>query len=137
VWLSHPCAEAISRPGADLDLADHGQRSVNAECGADLVGVAGTAAGLYLLYLIRGVLELIVLAVFLALALGPLVEFLTRRRLSRVVAIFFAYLGLVAIFFAYLGLFGMLVFLGLVAVPPIATQINAGVRQLPTGTAAA
>ena len=87
------------------------------------LGVAGTAAGLYLLYLIRGVLELIVLAVFLALALGPLVEFLTRRRLSRVVAIFFAYLAL----------FGMLVFLGLVAVPPIATQINAGVRQLPTG----
>ena len=87
------------------------------------LGVAGTAAGLYLLYLIRGVLELIVLAVFLALALGPLVEFLTRRRLSRVVAIFFAYLAL----------FGMLVFLGLVAIPPIATQINAGVRQLPTG----
>jgi predicted PurR-regulated permease PerM len=87
------------------------------------LAVAGTALGLYLLYLIRGVLELIVLGVFLALALGPLVELLTRRRLSRVAAIFVAYLAL----------FGVLVFLALVAVPPIVSQINAGVHQLPTG----
>jgi predicted PurR-regulated permease PerM len=87
------------------------------------LAVAATAAALYLLYLIRGVLELIVLAVFLALWLGPFVEFLTRRRTPRVVAILAAYLAL----------FASLVLLGLVAIPPIVTQIEAGVRQLPTG----
>jgi predicted PurR-regulated permease PerM len=85
--------------------------------------VAGTAGALYLLYLIRGVLELIVLAVFLALALGPLVELLGRRRVPRVAAIFAAYLALLV----------SLVFLGLVAVPPIVSQIDAGARQLPGG----
>jgi predicted PurR-regulated permease PerM len=87
------------------------------------LAVAGTAGALYLLYLIRAVLELIVLAVFLALWLGPFVEFLARRRTPRVVAIFAAYLVL----------FGSLVFLGLVAVPPIVSEIKAGVQQLPTG----
>jgi predicted PurR-regulated permease PerM len=87
------------------------------------LGVAGTAVGLYLLYLLRGVLELILLALFLALWLGPFVEFLTLRRIPRVAAIFAAYLAL----------FASLVFLGLVAVPPIANQIDKGVRQLPAG----
>ena len=58
------------------------------------LAVAGTAFALYLLYLIRGVLELIVLAVFVALWLGPFVEFLTRRRVPRVLAILAAYLTL-------------------------------------------
>jgi hypothetical protein len=47
-WLSHPGVEVISRPGADLDSADHGQRSVNAKCDADLLGCAaaiGDATG--------------------------------------------------------------------------------------------
>ena len=38
-----------------------------------------------------------------------------------------------AILAAYLTLFGSLVFLGLVVVPPIANQIDKGVRQLPAG----
>jgi predicted PurR-regulated permease PerM len=87
------------------------------------LAVAGTAIGLYLLYLIRGVLELILLALFLALWLGPFVEFLTVRRIPRVVAILTAYLAL----------FASLVFLGLVAVPPIVKQIDSGVRHLPAG----
>lgn len=86
------------------------------------LAVAGTALALYLLYLIRSVLELLLLGVFLALALGPLVEFLVRRRLSRTGAIVVAYLAL----------FALLVFLGLVAIPPIVKQIDAGVRQLPS-----
>jgi predicted PurR-regulated permease PerM len=86
------------------------------------LAVAGTAGALYLLYLIRSVLELILLAVFVALWLGPLVESLTRWRVPRVVAILAAYLAL----------FASVVFLGLVAVPPIVKQINAGVRELPT-----
>lgn len=87
------------------------------------LAVAGTAGALYLAYLVRGVLLLILLAVFLALWLGPTVEFLTRRRLPRVVAILVAYLSVLA----------TLVFLGIVAVPPIVSQINAGVHQLPHG----
>jgi predicted PurR-regulated permease PerM len=85
------------------------------------LAVAGTALALYLLYLIRSIVELIVLGVFLALALGPLVGFLVRRRLPRTGAIVVAYLAL----------FALLVFLGLVAIPPIVRQIDAGVRQLP------
>ena len=72
--------------------------------------------------LLRDILELILLAVFVALWLGPFVEFFTRRRVPRVVAI----LG------AYLTLFLSILVIGLVAVPPIVKQINAGVRQLPT-----
>ena len=87
------------------------------------LSVAGTAAALYLLYLVRGVVELVVLAVFVALWLGPFVEFLTRRRVPRVPAILASYLAL----------FASLVFLGLVAVPPIVNEIQAGVRQLPSG----
>ena len=87
------------------------------------LAVAGTALALYLLYLIRSVLQLFGLAVFLALWLGPFVEFLCRQRVPRVIAIFAAYLAL----------FVSLVFLGLVAVPPIVNQIDAGVRHLPTG----
>ena len=49
--------------------------------------VAGTAGALDLLYLIRSVLELILLALFAALWLGTFVEFFTRRRVPRVVAI--------------------------------------------------
>jgi predicted PurR-regulated permease PerM len=87
------------------------------------LAVAATAAALYLIYLLRGVVELIVLGVFVALWLGPFVEFLTRRRVPRVPAILAAYVTLL----------GSIVVLGLVAVPPIVTQIEAGVRQLPTG----
>jgi predicted PurR-regulated permease PerM len=87
------------------------------------LAVAGTAGALYLLYLIGSVLELVVLAVFVALWLGTFVEFLTRRRVPRVVAILAAYLAL----------FASILFLGFVAVPPIVRQIDAGVRQLPAG----
>jgi predicted PurR-regulated permease PerM len=87
------------------------------------LAVAGTAAALYVVYLIRGVVELLVLALFVALWLGPVVEFLAHRRVPRVAAIFLAYLSL----------FVTLAFLGLVAIPPIASQIDKGVRQLPAG----
>ena len=87
------------------------------------LSVAATALVLYLVYLLRGVVELFVLAVFVALWLGPFVEFLTRRRAPR----------LVAILTAYLALLGSIVFLGLVALPPIVSQIEAGVHELPRG----
>ena len=90
-----------------------------------VLAIAATAGGLYLLYEVRGVLELIGLGLFVALSLGPFVEFLTRRRAPRVLAILTAYVALL----------GSIVFLGLVAVPPIASQIEAGVHELPTGIA--
>ncbi|MGZ4305513.1 MAG: AI-2E family transporter [Solirubrobacteraceae bacterium] len=89
------------------------------------LSVAGTAGALYLLYLLRGVLELMALGLFVALWLGPVVEFLTRRRVPRVVTILTAYVALL----------GSIVFLGLVAVPPIVSQIEGGVRELPVGIA--
>jgi predicted PurR-regulated permease PerM len=87
------------------------------------LAVAGTALALYLLYRVRSVLQLIGLAVFLALALGPFVELLTRWRVRRTLAILIVYLALV----------GFLFLLGLVFIPPAVRQINAGVRELPTG----
>lgn len=111
-------------PGTDLDsrpVMANGPSTRNVVRIALAVAVTGIA--LYLLYLIRGVLELIVLAVFVALWLGPLVEFLRRRHVPRVVAILLAYLAL----------FASLVVIGLVAVPPIVNQIDKGVRQLPAG----
>src|SRR4029077_17778502 len=86
------------------------------------LAVAGTALALYLLYLIRGVLQLVVLAVFLALALGPFVDLLTRRHVRRTFAILIVYLAL----------FASVLLLGLVFVPPVVSQINTGARQLPT-----
>ena len=87
--------------------------------------IAATTLALYVVYLIRGVLQLLVLALFLALVLGPFVEFLHRRRVPRWLAILLVYLGLLA----------SIVAVGLVAVPPIVREINAGVHQLPVSIA--
>jgi predicted PurR-regulated permease PerM len=116
-------AELERRPASGRTCETTGTEPSTRSVVRIVLAVAATAFGLYLVYLLRGVLELIVLAVFVALWLGPFVEFLTRRRMPRVVAI----LG------AYLALIGTIVFLGLVAVPPIVSQIQAGVGQLPNG----
>ena len=86
------------------------------------LAVAGTALSLYLLYLIRSVLQLILLAVFVAFWLGPFVEFLNAgasrgwsrswRRTSRCSCRSSSSVWVV---------------------PPIANQIDKGVRQLPAG----
>jgi predicted PurR-regulated permease PerM len=110
-----------ARPGAEIRAATRDGPSIRSVVRISLA-VAGTALALYLLYLIRSVLQLMVLSLFLALALGPLVEFLIRRRFSRTAAIGSAYLTL----------FALLVFLGLVAIPPVAREIDAGARQLPS-----
>ena len=88
------------------------------------LAVAGTALALYLLYLIRSVQQLILLAVFIAFWLGPFVEFLSRWRVPRVVAILTAYLTL----------FVSLVFiLGLVVDLRSPTRSTRASRQLPAG----
>jgi predicted PurR-regulated permease PerM len=86
-----------------------------------LVAIAVLAA-LYFLYLIRSVLGLLFIALFLAIALAPAVEFFARRGVPRTVAILLTYFALLA------GVFGI----GLAVVPPIVTGVNDFVKNVPT-----
>lgn len=78
-----------------------------------LVAIAIFAA-LYFLYLIRNVLGMLFISVFLAAALGPVVELLASKGIKRSFAILLTYLMLLA------GVFG----LGLLVVPPIVSGVN-------------
>jgi len=83
--------------------------------------VASLAALLYLLYLVRSVVGLVLIATFLAIALGPPVDFLSRQRVPRGLSILLIY-----------GLIGLTVFgFGLVVVPPIVGQVNSFAGHLP------
>jgi predicted PurR-regulated permease PerM len=86
-----------------------------------LVAIAVFAA-LYFLYLIRSVLWLLFIAIFLAVALGPLVELIHRRRVPRSLSILLVYIALL------MSVFG----LGLLVVPPIVTGVNKFVGNVPT-----
>lgn len=79
-------------------------------------------AGLYMLWLIRGVVMLLFLAVFLAVALGPAVDFYQRRLHVR---------RAVAIGVTYLTLFLVVTLLGLLVVPPIVEQTAKFVENVP------
>jgi len=59
-----------------------------------LLTALGVLFGLYLLYRLQGVIEGIVLAIFLAVALNPSVNALHRRHLRRPAAILLVFLGL-------------------------------------------
>ena len=76
---------------------------------------------LYFLYLIRTVLGMLFIAVFLAVALGPIVEIFVRRKIKRGLAILLTYLLLLATVFG----------LGLLVVPPIVTGVNNFVGNVP------
>ncbi|MDP8943960.1 MAG: AI-2E family transporter, partial [Actinomycetota bacterium] len=82
---------------------------------------AAVAAGLYFLYLIRTVIGALVIAVFLAVALGPAVDFFQRRRIPRGFAILVTYIALFAAIFG----------IGLLIVPPIVSQVNVFVENFP------
>lgn len=86
-----------------------------------LVAIA-VVAGLYFLYLIRSVIGMLFIALFVAIALAPAVEFFARRRVPRGLAILLTYLALLA------GIFGI----GLLVVPPIVTGVNDFVKNVPT-----
>jgi predicted PurR-regulated permease PerM len=87
-----------------------------------LLVTAATAAVLYLLYVVRSVLGLVFISVFLAVALGPAVDFYQRRaRMPRGVAILFVYLTIL----------GAIVGLGLLVVPPIVNGVNHFVDKVP------
>lgn len=85
-----------------------------------LVAISVVAA-LYFLYLIRSVLGLMFIALFLAIALGPVVEFFVRRKVPRGLAILVAYVLLLS------GVFGV----GLLVVPPIVDGVNDLVDNVP------
>jgi predicted PurR-regulated permease PerM len=82
----------------------------------------GVFAILYFLFLIRSVLGLLFIALFLAVALGPLVERIHRRGVPRALSILLVYVTMLA------GVFG----LGLLVVPPIVTGVNGFVHNVPT-----
>ena len=85
-----------------------------------LVAIA-VGAMLYFLYLIRSVLGLLFIALFLAIALAPGVEFFARHHVKRSLAILLMYLLLLA------SVFG----LGLLVVPPIVSGVNDFVGNVP------
>ena len=79
------------------------------------------AASLYFVYLVRQVIGLMLVSVFLAIALSPVVNQLDRGRFPRWAAILSVYFGIV------IAIFG----LGLAIVPPVVKGVNELVHNLP------
>src|SRR3954468_2908091 len=75
---------------------------------------AAIVAGLYLLYRLRSVVGLVLIAVFFALAIAPAVNWLDRHRVPRPLAILVVYLSIAAAIFG----------IGLVVVPPLVNGVN-------------
>jgi predicted PurR-regulated permease PerM len=84
--------------------------------------VVACGLALYLLYLVRDVLLLLFLSVFLAIALGPPVEFLGRHGVPRGFSILLVYLSVLL----------AIVLIGLIVVPPIAREVNSAAHDLPS-----
>jgi predicted PurR-regulated permease PerM len=87
-----------------------------------LLLVAVCAGGLYLLYLLRNVIRLVVIALFLAIALMPLVDTLSRGRVPRTLVILGLYLALA------IGVAGV----GIVIVPAVAGEVKTFAHNAPT-----
>jgi predicted PurR-regulated permease PerM len=78
-------------------------------------------AALYLIYLIREVVGLVLIAIFFALAIAPAVNWLNARKVPRWAAILLVYLGILA------SIFGI----GLLVVPPIVNGVEDLSEDLP------
>lgn len=76
---------------------------------------------LWFLYRVRSVVALVLISIFLAVALGPAVDFFQRRRLPRAASILVVY-GLI-----FLSLFGI----GLLIVPPVVEETTRLVQNVP------
>jgi predicted PurR-regulated permease PerM len=87
-----------------------------------ILTAVGVIAGLYLLWLIRGVILVVFIAVFLAVALGPAVDFWQRRLRGRRTA---------AIAVTYLTLLLAVTIAGFLVVPPIVEQTAKFVENVP------
>jgi predicted PurR-regulated permease PerM len=83
--------------------------------------VAALAMLLYVLYIVRDVLILVFVAGFLAIALGPPVDFVQRLGIPRGFAILVVYLAIVA------SIFGV----GLLIVPPVVNGVNDLSKDIP------
>jgi predicted PurR-regulated permease PerM len=83
--------------------------------------VAALTILLYVLYVVRAVLVLVFVSGFLAVALGPPVDFLQRRRVRRSFAILLIYVGIAA----------SIVGVGLLIVPPVVDQVNGLSKDIP------
>jgi predicted PurR-regulated permease PerM len=83
--------------------------------------IAALAIFLYVLYVVRAVVILVFVAGFLAIALGPPVDFVQRLGLKRSFAIILVYLGIAA------SIFGV----GLLIVPPVVDQVNGLSKDIP------
>jgi len=77
---------------------------------------------LYALYLVRSVIGLLLIAVFLAVALGPAVDHAARLRLPRPASILLVFLCLFLAIFA----------IGMVVVPPIVDEVQAFADDVPS-----
>jgi predicted PurR-regulated permease PerM len=87
-----------------------------------LLTATAVVAGLYLLWLIRGVILILFMSVFLAVALGPAVDFYQRRLHLRRVA---------AIAVTYLTLFLVATLIGFLVLPPIVEQTVKFIDNVP------
>src|SRR3954447_16974860 len=76
--------------------------------------VLALLAGVYVVYLVRNVVLLVFIAGFLAIALGPPVDWLARPRGRRPAAILLVYLGILM----------SIVGVGLLVVPPVVSQVE-------------
>jgi predicted PurR-regulated permease PerM len=79
------------------------------------------SAALYFLYLIRSVVGTVVIAAFVAVALGPAVGALNRRRVPRPLAILVVYFAMAA----------SIVGIGLLFVPPLVSGVQSIARDAP------
>ena len=82
---------------------------------------AAIVAGLYLVYRLRNVIGLVLIAIFFALAIAPAVNWLDQRRVPRPLAILLVYLAIAG------GIFGI----GLLVVPPLVNGVNDLSNDLP------
>jgi predicted PurR-regulated permease PerM len=82
---------------------------------------AATVAALYVLFQIRNVIGLLLIAAFFALAIAPAVNWLDKRRVPRAAAILLVYLGIGAAIFG----------IGLLLVPPMVTGVEELSDDLP------
>ena len=86
-----------------------------------LFATAAALALLWFLYRVRSVVGLVVISAFLAVALGPAVDFFQRRRLPRAASILLVYLLIVLTLFA----------VGLMIVPPVVEETTQFVQDVP------
>jgi predicted PurR-regulated permease PerM len=83
--------------------------------------VLALALSIYVLYLVRNTLLTLAIALFLAVALGPAVDTFSRRGVPRWLSILLVY------FLIFLAIFGV----GLLIVPPIASQVQGLANDIP------